>query len=94
MLGQKPMQRGLRYLDIKALRCVCPEMASVRTLNLNPLKINSIGKKLLHLFGSFTSFDMQCLEKLSFFWFGEEGSRVLAHASDRQAKSVPASCCQ
>lgn len=32
------VQRGLRCLDIKALRCVCPEMASVRTLNLHPLE--------------------------------------------------------
>lgn len=27
------VQRGLRYLDIKALMCACPEMASVRMLN-------------------------------------------------------------
>lgn len=49
---------------------------------------------LLNSTESFTSFDMQGLEKMSFFWFEEGISRVLASAYDRQGNSVSVSCCQ
>lgn len=67
--------------------CQDTEPASLGTNHL------PTGKKLLNSVESFPSFDMQDLEKLSFS-FGEEVNRVLAHAYDRPAKSVSASCYQ